>query len=528
MRWLAILLAAAALPAQAQEAADIAASAPKDRSVTIYRAPYRNGGPMSLSRLGGFAVITETREVTLQAGLARLRFEGVADGIIPESAIVSGLPGGVIEKNRDDALLTPSALMRAAVGREVQLRRTDRKTGKVTMVPARLVSASDQGVLFATASGNEALRCSGLPEAFRFSGDAEGLSAMPTLSVRTRSAVPVHARVKLTYIAENFDWNANYIAHIRPDGRTLDLTGWITLANGTGVSLDNAQTQIVAGGLNRAYVARFVNDQPRVIARCWSMQSTSDIPERAGQPYRLVQPWMGLGDSEVIVSARRRAAFPKMMMVPAPRVAMAAIAPAPPQAEQLGDLKLYRVPERTTIAARQMKQTRLIDQPGVPFENYYRMVAQLIPWMSASAPQPATHMMRTHNDKAHHLGLPLPAGAILVEQDQGGQVMVLGEPALRDTAEDEKLDIAVGSANDITCAWARTQQGTGNDFGKLIVTLANASAHPAIIELQLNAVGGWYINHTSIDAPKVDGVPTVKLTLASGEQRQIDINLTRN
>ena len=531
MRWLAILLAAAALPALAQEGANVAASAPRDRSVTIYRAPYRNGGPLVPSRLGGFAVITETREVTLPAGPARVRFEGVADGIIPESAIVSGLPGGVIEKNSDDALLTPSTLMRAAVGREVRLQRTDRKTGKVTTTPARLISAGDQGVVFATAAGNEALRCSGAPEAFHFSGDAEGLSAVPTLSVRTRSAVPVHARVRLTYIAENFDWNANYIAHIRPDGQTLDLSGWITLANGNGVSFDNAQTQIVAGGLNRAYVARFVNDQPRVIARCWAMKTTSDIPERAGRPYELARPWMGLGDYDVIVTAMRRsppmlAPPPPMVMAPSPAIAVAA--PPPPKAEQLGDLKLYRVPERTTIAARQMKQTRLIDQAGVPVETYYRLEVQLAPWIASSAPQPAIHMMRSRNDKAHHLGLPLPAGSILVEQDQGRQVMVLGEPTLRDTAEDEKLDLAMGSAKDITCAWARTPQRTGNDFGKLVVTLANASPYPAAIELRLKAFAGWYINHTSVDAPKVDGVPTVKLTLSSGEERKIEISLTRN
>ena len=38
-------------------------------------------------------------------GVSRLRFEGVADGIEPASAIVTGLPGGVIEKNREGKLL---------------------------------------------------------------------------------------------------------------------------------------------------------------------------------------------------------------------------------------------------------------------------------------------------------------------------------------------------------------------------------------------------------------------------------------
>jgi len=38
--------------------------------------------------------------------LSRLRFEGVADGIEPSTAIVTGLPAGVIEKNREGKLLS--------------------------------------------------------------------------------------------------------------------------------------------------------------------------------------------------------------------------------------------------------------------------------------------------------------------------------------------------------------------------------------------------------------------------------------
>ena len=60
-----------------------------------------------------------------------LRFEGVADGIIPASAIVTGLPGGTIEKNRDAKLLSPLNLIDGTLGREVTIRRTDRLTGKM-------------------------------------------------------------------------------------------------------------------------------------------------------------------------------------------------------------------------------------------------------------------------------------------------------------------------------------------------------------------------------------------------------------
>src|SRR5690242_8374850 len=91
----AVLAAPSAAPAFAQTA--IKAGAPVDVSVTVYRNPYRGEGGFELDDLGGFALITETRRVVLPPGEHQLRFEGVADGIEAVSAIVTGLPSGVIE-----------------------------------------------------------------------------------------------------------------------------------------------------------------------------------------------------------------------------------------------------------------------------------------------------------------------------------------------------------------------------------------------------------------------------------------------
>ena len=146
----AIAVGAAELLTTALAAADIAASPPSALAVSIYRAPYRNGGTLDLNALGGFALITETRTVHLPAGTTRLRFEGVVGGIRSESAIVTGLPDGVIEKNRDAAVLSPAALLQAAVNTDVTLVRTNRRTGMTSRVPATIRSASPDGVVFAT------------------------------------------------------------------------------------------------------------------------------------------------------------------------------------------------------------------------------------------------------------------------------------------------------------------------------------------------------------------------------------------
>jgi hypothetical protein len=157
-------------------------------SVTVYRDPDRDADrALNLDWLNGYALITETRRVDIPAGDAEIRFEGVAGGIMPESAIVAGLPDGVVEKNQDAQLLSPVSLLDRSLGRRVHLRRTLRATGAVREEEAVIRSGAGGAVVLQTEAGFEALRCTGIPETLVYDRVPEGLSAKPTLSVRTRS-----------------------------------------------------------------------------------------------------------------------------------------------------------------------------------------------------------------------------------------------------------------------------------------------------------------------------------------------------
>ena len=189
----------------------------------------------------------------------------------------------------------------------------------------------------------------------------------------------------------------------------------------------------------------------------WPMQRTHQIPRKPERTYALVRPYeepreylqespMAIDtiSSEIIVTGSMRRENFAPMAAPAPP-------PPPPPPEQLGDLKLYRIPHRTTIAAMQMKQTRLIEKPEVGFERIYKLTYDAMdPGVSDNLDDKVcqdweartpTAILRTKNDKAHNLGLPLPSGAFVIAQDHDQRTMVLGEPTLRDTAEDEKVEL---------------------------------------------------------------------------------------
>jgi hypothetical protein len=284
---IALLLTGCAAPLAAQTIA--VSDAPETVSLTVYRATGRGEAPINKNWPQGYALITETRTVTIPAGESLIRFEGVAEGMFPESAIVTGLPKGVKEKNRDARLLSPSGLVDAYLKREVTLTRTDKATGKVREQQAVITAGPNGGVVLQTANGFEALHCTGLPERMQYGGVPQDLSAKPTLSVITHSDAPVTAKLTLTYMASGFDWQANYVAQAKQqdDGTTgkgkIDIFAWLTLANGGNQSFLNANTMAVAGEPNRERRGA----QPRPTGgglnlKCWPVQRTHQVPFNLG------------------------------------------------------------------------------------------------------------------------------------------------------------------------------------------------------------------------------------------------------
>jgi hypothetical protein len=499
-------------------AADALAEQPSDLSVTVYRAPARSSGSINLDYLGGFALISETRTVRLPAGVSRLRFEGVADGIEPSSAIVTGLPAGVLEKNREGKLLSPSALIAAAVGKPVTLQRTDKRTGKVTREAGTIRSDAGGGVVFETPEGIEALRCSGLPESVSFTGVA-GLAATPTLSVLVRGAEAVTRTVTLSYLTRNFDWAADYVATVAADGNSMDLGAWVTLANGNGVGFPAAHAQVVAGRVNHESGAVEPLDVGGpILAQCWPRGSTSDPPQ-----YLQIERAFAPG------AARDLAAVTQVSALAAPRLA-AVMAEKKVEQEQLGDLKLYRVPELTTVASRQSKQVRLLDRSGIPVTRVYG--ADLTAEENAPS-APARWVLRTTNTAANHLGLPLPSGHVAVFAAGDGGTLLLHESGLRDLAVDEEVEIDMGMSSDVEVMAVKERAGiesarslplvpgteSSSDSAEDIihVDVSNARAMEIQFELRLRLPDGGRVVRADHPLAIKNGRPIFRLTIPANE-----------
>ena len=123
------LIAALALAGPAT--ADVVSSGPASVAVTIYRDD-AVPDPAAAHWAGlGLGMITETRDGDLPAGQSRLLLEGVADGALPETAAIEGLPEQIREQTFDYDLLSPGSLIEHSLDRPVELVRLNPKTGAI-------------------------------------------------------------------------------------------------------------------------------------------------------------------------------------------------------------------------------------------------------------------------------------------------------------------------------------------------------------------------------------------------------------
>lgn len=506
----ALVLCLTATPALARSV--VTSSAPLSASVTVYRGAGETGGAMNLDWLQGYALISETRRVSLPAGESVVRFEGVADGMIAVSAVVSGLPGGVIEKNRDAKLLSPAALLDGTLGNRVHIRRTNPATGKVTEGEAVIRSGADGAVVLQTAEGVEALRCSGLPETIAYDAVPDELSAKPTFSVETNSAQAATFDVTLTYLATGFDWGAAYVAKVAEDGKSLDLSAWLTVANGNGASYEGAQLLAVAGKPNRvSNYEDLVEDQPspQLNLRCWPIGNTSMPPMPSLVPPPPMPVMSPMAASEIIVTAQKRSESMRDVIA---------------AQEELGDLKLYRVPVPVDINPNGQKQVALLRKEHVPFTRFYGMTVGIDDTTEDS--RPLYQFLRLQNKAKDGLGLPLPAGGVVVMQAQGDTDMLLGQSLMLNRAVGEKFEVDAGQSEQVRIE--QNELSSDSKLRRFRITLTNALDHPVPAEITLSGLENYGgVKFSAKLAPK--GVDRLwVLTVPANSTASLEYSLKQN
>lgn len=539
MRGLAALLLL--LPAAVSaEVPIVVSAAPDDIGVTIYRYNFRSADSfVSEWENGwqdyddnelpqGFAMIDEVRTVDLPPGQVTVRFEGVASGIVPQSAIL--FDNDLSEKNFDARLLSERGLLDAFTGQSVTIRRTDPATGTVRTEQGTIMSYPE--LILHTSAGYEAIRCEGNHSSLLFPGVPVDLTARPTLSMTTRPDQPGgKLTLHLAYLAANFDWNATYVGTFSPDAGTLRLAGWLTLESADQTSFADANTSAVAGTVFRAYPtdeeqeaeeeAReddpYAPDNIEIAASCWPGGRTSGanqfLPDNLGAPIELSlnrlpqftvsQGFGGGGEDEAIMVTGSRIIRPST----------------------IGDLKFYRLPHRTTVAAQSQKQVRFLDEQEVRGETLF--VAEV----RNEYADDGELVFRFKNEKRNGLGVPLPLGGMTLFQETRLGRQLVGPAAIGDKAIGEDVEIAVArdasdEGVDIDVDEVDDPRVTKDDQSRQEVTVENWNEYPVTVEVELYDTDEYRIGNLSEHTFKRDGARVWRVVLKPEEERKMRFTST--
>ena len=189
------------------------------------------------------------------------------------------------------------------------------------------------------------------------------------------------------------------------------------------------------------------------------------------------------------------------------------------QQEELGDLKLYRIPEPVTVAANSQKQVAMIDQENVPVELFYR--SRLV----GEHHDGVRRILRMENERAEGLGLPLPAGGFTLYRELRGRPFLLGEGSTEDKAIGETVDVELEQSPGVQLQ-VRTEDA-GEKARKIVLTVTNPLPTPVRYEAEIRQGGTEKLTGFPKGVVREDGKWVWRVTVPANGSRTLSYREVR-
>jgi len=348
---------------------------------------YSQNSELELTIYGdGRTLVDDVRQVSYSDGVQSIDLPGVSSAILPQSVTIRSDDIAILEQNFDFDLLTPKKLMEKAVGQQVDIQ----VDGKI-----------------------EVLRADDVPTRVIFPKVPENLRAEPTLSLRLDTDRPGTRELGLSYLSSGINWDADYVMSFDEATGKMDLQGWATLENLTQTTFKEADISVIAG-----YVGTL---------------DGNNYNNRRGDYYNF---YFQRRNYIFQITRNQR------------NTQRRGGTEASPQ-ERVGDNLIYRLPQKTTLAAKQKKQITLIEAQDVDARKAYEYYN--LNFTSLNEPQGVDSRIVFSNSRATGLGEALPAGTIRVyTKDQTGKSQFIGEEAIGHISGGSDMSLKIGEAFDIS------------------------------------------------------------------------------
>jgi hypothetical protein len=374
-----------------------------------------------------FAVVRQDVPLDLKAGENQVNISDITMRLEPDSIILrdpSGKhPVAVLEQNYRNDPVTQFSLLSLYEGRTIDFELPDHSMVKGKVIRSGFVRQD----YFNANRYNQAYPVQeepiieiggqlrfGLPGTPIFPDLAAEAILKPRLEWRIATDKPGKFPAELSYVTGGMSWQADYNIVAPEKGDLVDIVGWVTMDNRTGMTFENARIKLMAGDVNK------------------------------------IQP------GQVSVYAAKA------------MVAGATDGNGPPVTEKSFDeYHLYTLERSTTLRDRETKQVEFIHAAGVATKQVYIYDGAKIDgnryngwnWENirndhsyGTESNPKIWVMREFvNSQANHLGMPLPKGRVrFYRRNDDGQIEFTGENVIDHTPRDETVRMYTGNAFDLT------------------------------------------------------------------------------
>ena len=344
------------------------------------------------------ALIKKNQILQLNAGANDVVFDEVAQQLKPESAYIYGDGIRVLEQNYDYAGINYETMLKAFVGKEVKTVRQNPSTGANIFEKAVLLAADNGMPVLKFDYGIE----TAFPGRVLFDNVPHELNSTPVLMAKIESASTGAKNLNLAYLANGFNWVANYVAKVNND-ENLSLIGRAAISNNSGSGYEHVTVNLIAGDVNT--VSNLIRP-----AMTWSALKT--------------------------VSADSFSSMDAAIDAPV----------------SMDSYYVYKIPGTTSLKNGQIKQISFISAPTVKYKKEGVLHSSLYfkgakTFYKDIHPQVYYHFM---NDKDDGLGMPLPQGKVsFYAPDDKGALQFIGENKIDNKAEGQKVSLQLGQFFDV-------------------------------------------------------------------------------
>jgi hypothetical protein len=413
---------------------------------------------------GGYAVVRETLPIDLKSGVNQVSFAGATAQVEADSVILRDVAGKaefqILEQSYRNDPVSQAMLLSLFEGKTLEFNRREANKPDRVVVGKVVRSGFVPGGNFVEpiieVDGKLQFSLPGEP-VFPSLGTDNVLK--PTLNWKLNSASSGKIDAEVAYLSRGFSWEASYNLVAPEKGDTVDIVGWVTMNNQSGMTFADAKLKLMAGDVHR-------------------------LEENVAIPFTAA----GKG-----------------------RAMMAMAADAVVTEKSFDEFHLYTLGNPVTLRDKETKQVEFVRATGVKAERIYVYEGGGYSRRGSSSAGKVQVFREFKNSEANKLGIALPKGKLrFYSQDDDRQLEFVGENQIDHTPKNEVIRVFTGNSFDLVGQRRLVSQTENNSehvaTQTIEVKVRNRKKEPAEIRVveHANRGGNWTLTSQSQPHAKKD------------------------